>query len=148
MTSPCGSVVGILTLIELEMSQISLLQIGQEDIMVQRQVKEGLVVEASEDFTVALDTILKEDLKVEGVVRELVNRIQTRRKELDLDVTDSIELSVKTESTLVRQALETRKDYISGETLAVSLAEVSEIQDAWEVELNGEQAELSLVKKA
>ena len=56
---------------------------------------EGWLVTNKSDLTVALDINLDEDLKNEGIARELVNRIQNLRKEQSFNVTDRISLTIE-----------------------------------------------------
>ncbi|MEY5068213.1 MAG: hypothetical protein RLZ47_75 [Bacteroidota bacterium] len=71
-------------------------------------------------LTVALDVTLTEELKQEGISRELINRIQNLRKEQDLLVTDRIRVKV-TEHELISQAVENNLNYICAEILADQL---------------------------
>ena len=71
-------------------------------------------------LTVALDVTITEELKQEGISRELINRIQNLRKEQDLLVTDRIRVKV-TEHELISQAVENNLNYICAEILADQL---------------------------
>ena len=71
-------------------------------------------------MTVALDVTLDDNLRAEGLARELVNRIQNLRKDAGLDITDRIRLSV-TAGKEVRRALDANLDYIRAETLATDV---------------------------
>lgn len=79
-----------------------------------------LVVRSEEGTTAALDPSLDEELRAEGMARELVNRIQRLRKEAGLEITDRIRLGVEGPEE-VRAALEGFGDFIARETLAVEL---------------------------
>jgi len=128
--------------IELEQGAITF-----EDILIQRDVREGLVVEADSDFTVALDTVITEDLELECLARELVNRIQNRRKEMDLAITDRISVSLITESALVKKAIGSYQDYISEETQADDLTlqdDSATLNDPQESKLNDESIVFSV----
>jgi isoleucyl-tRNA synthetase len=124
-------------------------EIVAEDILVIREVKPGLVVEASTDLTVALDTRIDHELRLEMLARESVSKIQNLRKESGLEVTDRVEVFVKTESPLFREAVETYLSYITAEVLASFLGfseSVSE-KDGNTLDINGEMAVFSVVKK-
>jgi isoleucyl-tRNA synthetase len=92
-----------------------------EDIIIQRQVQEGMVVDADEHFTIALDTRISEELAMECDAREFVNRVQNRRKELDLQITDTIRVHVyqlDSSSSLAKTLQQKHlQQYIAGETL-------------------------------
>ena len=70
---------------------------------------------------VVLATELTPELVREGNARDLVRLIQDRRKELNLQFTDRIEVGIVTESAELRAAIEENLDYIKQETLAVTI---------------------------
>jgi isoleucyl-tRNA synthetase len=70
---------------------------------------------------VVLATELTPELIRAGLSRDLVRFIQDRRKELDLERTDRIEIVIATDSDDLKQAIEENMDYIKGETLATNL---------------------------
>ena len=80
-----------------------------------------LVVKSEDGYTAALDPTLDDELRTEGMARELVNRIQRLRKDAGLEITDRIELAIEGPEEVSR-ALEVHGDFITGETLALTLA--------------------------
>lgn len=103
------------------------LTIGQEsveialsDVEIITQDIPGWVVANEDDLTVALDTTITESLRLEGISRELVNRIQNIRKEQGFDVTDNIIVEIEKQETLCKAA-EVFRDYICSETLTQKL---------------------------
>jgi isoleucyl-tRNA synthetase len=70
-------------------------------------------------LTVALDVNISVELKNEGIARELINRIQTLRKELKFEVTDKINVTVSN-SSIIADAIKNNLSYISTEILANS----------------------------
>ena len=84
----------------------------------------GWLVANEGNLTVALDITLTDDLRREGVARELVNRIQNVRKSKDFDITDKIVVRI-TPDERVNDAVMQFKDYIARQVLAVSI----ELQD-------------------
>ena len=95
-------------------------EIGLSDIEVQRQEKEDVVVAVDNNLCVGLDTHLDENLVMEGRAREFVNRVQNMRKEAGFDVADRIYLWTQG-STAFEKAIQTHKNYIAAETLALNL---------------------------
>jgi len=77
----------------------------------------GWLVSTEGSLTVALDVTISEELKAEGIARELVNRVQNLRKESGLEITDRIVLKVDT-NDLVKSAIITNKNYVCDEVLA------------------------------
>jgi len=80
----------------------------------------GWVVASSGNLTVALDITVTEELRQEGIARELINRIQNLRKEKGFDVTDKINVKIEKNIDLA-PAIEHNMVYICSETLAESL---------------------------
>jgi len=85
-------------------------------------------------ITVALDTTVTAELKEEGIARELVNRIQTMRKDRNFEVTDKILLKIK-KNMVVDSAIKNNFNYICAETLAASLELVEVIDEGEAVEV-------------
>ena len=104
-----------------------------EHVTVQTQDIPGCLVSSEGGVTVALDVVLDDALKAEGLSRELVNRVQNLRKDAGLDITDRISLTVSAEGEL-RRALESNLDYIRTETLATEVT--------WTEEEAGENLQL------
>ncbi len=117
----------------------------ESEIDVQTQNREGFFVEVDAKKFVALSTELTHELVLEGMARELVNKIQNMRKEADFNVSDRIRLSLDTASALVEEAFEVHRDYILTETLTTEVVELpSEKAFNLDQNLNGEQATLSV----
>jgi isoleucyl-tRNA synthetase len=96
----------------------------------------GWVVANEGTLTVALDVTISDELREEGISRELVNRIQTIRKEQNFEVTDKIKLIVEKNNEL-NLAIQNNFSYICSETLAESLDLVEQIDhpNVQEIEL-------------
>jgi isoleucyl-tRNA synthetase len=116
------------------------LELAPEDVLLQRQEKEGLLVETDNRLTVALDTGLSENLIQEGFAREFVNKVQHMRKEMDLNVMDRITISYCAPIKL-HTALENFTDFVSSETLADQL-QVQETSEGTEWDINGEPCKI------
>lgn len=116
-------------------------EITPNDVQIERKVKEGTAAGNQGDLTVALDTQLNDELLEEGLARELVNKINTMRKELDFNVTDRIQITLQA-SDKVNHCFEKFYDYITGEVLATSVQYV--ICDGSTIDLNGEEAKILL----
>ena len=87
----------------------------------------GWQVLSQDGLTVALDVTITDNLKQEGLSRELVNRIQNIRKEKGFEVTDKIEISVE-KNEVLKNAITNNLSYICGETLANNLKFVDQIK--------------------
>ncbi len=91
-----------------------------EDLVITTEDLPGWKVASEGALTVALDVNLTEALMAEGTARDLVNRIQTIRKEKDFSVTDRIAVTIQTHEA-VTEAIAQFGDYIKAEVLANSL---------------------------
>lgn len=94
--------------------------LDMEDIEIASEDIPGWQIVTDGDVTVALDLTLTDELKAEGIARELVNRIQNIRKASDFEVTDRIIIRVKKDASLA-DAIAHYGDYICQETLADNL---------------------------
>lgn len=112
------------------------IELTPEDVAVERKVLDGVIALSSHQMTVALDTALTEDLLIEGLAREMVNKINTMRREDGYAVTDRISIHMKT-SSRVQDAFFRHKEYVCREVLAVHVEFVDELEGPqWD--LNGE----------
>lgn len=120
---------------ELNLSSGSVI-ISSEDVEIASKDIPGWSVASEGAVTVALDLTLTEELKSEGLARELVNRIQNIRKDKGFLVTDRISLEIK-ESAEINKAVTDNLGYICAETLAedLQLVESVEQKEAVTVEL-------------
>ena len=84
----------------------------------------------------ALDITISDELKKEGIARDVVNRVQNLRKDMGLDVQDKIKITAVDAGDVVGEALKAYKDYICVETQALSLDLVSELTGGEELEMD------------
>ena len=90
-------------------------EISIDDIEIKREQKSGIAAANEGDITVALDMNISEDLRIEGWAREIVNRIQNLRKEMDFDVADRIKIHYALPDEIAT-SIRAHHDYIAGET--------------------------------
>ena len=83
-------------------------------------------------LTVALEVTVTEELRREGVARELVNRIQNIRKSSGFEITDKINITLS-KNTQTDDAVNEYKDYICNQVLATSLTLADEVQEGTEL---------------
>jgi isoleucyl-tRNA synthetase len=117
------------------------IELTSEDVQVERHVKEGLQAANEGAITVILDTQLNEELLLEGMARELVNRVSTMRKEAGLDYTARIELTIEATDHLCA-AFDAYADHITGELLATKVTFAPNSGTEWEI--NGEPCTITL----
>ncbi|MBC7126379.1 MAG: class I tRNA ligase family protein, partial [Bacteroidales bacterium] len=100
-----------------------------EDVEILSEDIPGWLVANEGRYTVALDITITEELRMEGIARELINRVQNMRKDSGFEVTDKIRIKIQKHDKL-NKAIEVHKSYISTQTLAREIILVDE-------ELNG-----------
>ncbi len=94
--------------------------LSADEVELREEPRGELVVETDGGFTVALDTNIDEALRLEGLARELVNRIQRLRREAGLHVSDRIRVHIHGDAQLAATTA-VHGEWIAGETLAVEL---------------------------
>jgi isoleucyl-tRNA synthetase len=95
--------------------------IGEDEVTLALQPLDGYEVEAEAGHAVALQLELDDELRREGLAREIVHAIQNARKEAGLEITDRIRLGLGGDGTLIAAA-KAHEPYIAGEVLATSVA--------------------------
>ncbi len=118
-----------------------------DEVEVKAQAKEGFAVAEEGAYVAALVTELTPELVQEGLAREFVRRVQDLRKSAELDVADRIKLFVVA-STNLKSAIEAHREYITNETLAVSLdfSEPPSSASSVEDDFDGEKVKVGLLK--
>jgi isoleucyl-tRNA synthetase len=119
-----------------------------EEVEVHAEARQGLVVASEGAYLAALKTELTDELVNEGLAREFVRRVQDFRKNAEFEIADRISLSYDATPNLA-EAIESYREYIMGETLAVVLTR--QAGDATEgfsgnAEFSGESVTLWLKK--
>lgn len=97
-------------------------------------------------FTVALDLKITDDLRRACVARELVNRIQNRRKEQGYAITDKIEVILFSESEVLKRSVAENEDYIKGETQANAIVWKDSAAGLQESDADGEKVFVEAVR--
>jgi len=95
--------------------------LGPDDVTLALQPLDGYEVEAEAGHAVALQLELDDELRREGLAREIVHAVQNARKAAGLEITDRIDLTLAGDPDLIAAA-QAHQDYLAGEVLATSLA--------------------------
>ncbi|MDV6169582.1 isoleucine--tRNA ligase [Flavobacterium sp. DG1-102-2] len=106
-----------------------------EDVEISSQDIPGWLVANAGGITVALDITLTDDLKKEGIARELVNRIQNIRKDSGFEVTDRIRVTLK-DNKILQDAVIANEEYIKSETLTDALIFTQDVAEGVEIEFD------------
>jgi isoleucyl-tRNA synthetase len=95
--------------------------LGPDDITLALQPLEGYEVEAEAGHAVALQLELDDELRREGLAREIVHAVQNARKAAGLEITDRIDLTLAGDPDLI-EAAQAHQDYLAGEVLATAVS--------------------------
>jgi isoleucyl-tRNA synthetase len=96
------------------------IEIAEEDVIINRMPKPGLVVASAGSTVVGLETALTPELVAEGIAREFVSHVQSMRNEADFEVTQRIKLCVSTDEE-AKASVVSHLDYVKNEVLALSV---------------------------
>ena len=122
------------------------IKLNLEDVEITSQDIEGWLVANANGVTVALDVTISEELRNEGIARELVNRIQNLRKDSGFEVTDKIAVTLQKDG-IVENALDIKlEDYIKNETLTEKIELTTTVSEGVEVEFDNIKTKLFIEK--
>jgi isoleucyl-tRNA synthetase len=120
------------------------LTLSLEDVEISSQDIDGWLVANSNGITVALDITISEELKEEGIARELVNRIQNIRKDSGFEVTDKIKVHLQKNFEL-EKAVKANEAYIKSETLTQTMV-FEDISNGTEIEFDEIKTKIAITK--
>ena len=115
------------------------------DVEITSRDIEGWLVASSGRLTVALDVTLTEDLKQEGIARELVNRIQNLRKESGFELTDRIVVQFQKDEHIIN-AINNNLEYLKTETLTDELEILDDLKNGMEIAFDDVNTKLIIQK--
>ncbi|MGG5487707.1 isoleucine--tRNA ligase [Gaetbulibacter sp. PBL-D1] len=115
------------------------------DVEITSQDIEGWLVANEGALTVALDVTLTDNLRREGIARELVNRIQNLRKDSGFEVTDRINVVLQKDDNIVK-AIDTNLEYIKTETLTEELEIMDTVNNGIEIAFDDVNTKLFIQK--
>jgi isoleucyl-tRNA synthetase len=123
-----------------------LVEILRDEVEVQSEDVQGWMVASRGVLTVALDVSMTPELEMEGNARELVNRIQKLRKDLNLELTDRIIVEIQSDSEL-DPAFTQFNPYICAEILADHILLKHGLSEGIDTEINGKTLKINLITK-
>ncbi|HEV3379201.1 MAG TPA: isoleucine--tRNA ligase, partial [Thermoleophilaceae bacterium] len=121
-------------------------EIGPDDVQIVLQPLDGYQVERSGTHAVALNLELDDELRREGLAREVVHAVQGARKDAGLNVEDRIELMLGGDEELLA-ATRAHEDYVAGETLATSVTYDGADGTAAAAEIEGRRLLISVSRR-
>ena len=98
------------------------IEIHEEELIIEEIPNNGLCVNGNRDFKIGLDVEITEDLKMEGIIRDLIRQVQNLRKKSNLNVSDRIEFAFLGNQK-IHDSIEKFKDYLMNETLIELISE-------------------------
>ncbi len=111
-------------------------EFGLDDLLISSESAEGFISSSDKGVTVVLDTTITEELKKEGIERELISKIQSMRKEADFEVVDRITVNYLTEDQDIVNVFENGKELV-GVVLADSVTSGDAQGFSKELDING-----------
>ncbi|MBE7089466.1 MAG: isoleucine--tRNA ligase [Clostridiales bacterium] len=114
-----------------------------DDLLISSESAVGFIASSDNGITVVLDTNITEELKAEGVRREIISKIQSMRKDAGFEVTDKINVFYQTESGAIKEAF---GDELKSVVLAVSLVEGEGEGFTKSLDINGENVTVTVSK--
>ena len=121
------------------------INLSLEDVEISSQDIEGWLVANSNGITVELDITISDELREEGIARELVNRIQNLRKDSGFEVTDKIKVHLQ-KNSILEKAVTANEAYIKSETLTETLVFEENISDGTEIEFDEIKTKIAITK--
>lgn len=131
--------------------EISIVVSGNEvvlttaDVEISSQDIPGWLVANANGVTVALDITISNELRKEGIARELINRIQNIRKDSGFEVTDKVKIKILSQA-VIEEAVKANLEYIKSETLTDDLQFVDVIENGMEIEFDELKTQISITK--
>jgi isoleucyl-tRNA synthetase len=122
-----------------------IITLEKSDVEITSQDIEGWLVASSGALTVALDVTLTDDLKKEGIARELVNRIQNLRKDSGFELTDRITVQFQKDEHIIN-AINKNLEYIKTETLTDELEIIDDLNNGIEITFDDVNTKLFIKK--
>ncbi len=119
--------------------------LGLEDVEITSQDIEGWLVANEGALTVALDVTISDDLRKEGIARELVNRIQNLRKDSGFEVTDRIDVKLQKDDNIIH-AVDANMAYIKTETLTDELEIIDQLDQGIDIAFDDVNTKLFILK--
>ena len=117
-----------------------------EEVLISSEDIPGWSVATDEGLTVALDITLTEELKQEGIARDLVNRVQNLRKDMGLEVQDKVHIQVGKQEALTDAAIQNFAGYIQTETQALTLEVRDQVEGAIALDMDDFELQVKVTK--
>lgn len=124
------------------------MELTSEMLTVELQGTGHQLVATDAELVAALDPTLTEELRFEGLAREVVSLVQKARKSANFEVEDRISLQVLTSNALFQSALEKNRAYLEDETLAEYVMDLAQPTFEQTLEIEGQSVTLKLKRRS
>jgi len=122
--------------INLLVAQIGEIKITEDQVNIAYTDIPGLKVVSDENFTIALDVNISENLKMEGFARDFINKVQNIRKEMKFEVTDKIELNIFCDNEFLIESIKNNFNYVCNEIQANTIGFIQKENNLNELEID------------
>jgi isoleucyl-tRNA synthetase len=122
------------------------IKLNLEDVEISSQDIEGWSVANANGLTVALDVTISDELRSEGIARELVNRIQNLRKDSGFEVTDKITVAIQKDGVLENAITSDLENYIKTETLTDKIDLLTKVDNGVDIAFDNIETKLFIKK--
>jgi len=122
--------------ISLFISQIGEIKITIDQVNITYTDIPGLKVVSNDNYTIAIDINISENLKMEGIARDFVNKVQNVRKEMKFEVTDKVELNIFGDNKFLIKSIKNNLDYVCNEIQAKKIGFIKKENDMKELQIN------------
>ncbi len=121
-------------------------EILEEELIIDEIPKDNLCINSNKDFKIGLDVNISEELKMEGMVRDLIRHVQNLRKKSSLEVSDRINFSIKSNDEVIN-SMNQFIDYFKNETLIHSIIkDINSLEFSEKFKIDGLEVQISISK--
>ena len=117
-----------------------------EDLIIETVMPENQSISQDLSGWVSVNTFISEELEIEGMMRELLRRLQVQRKDLGLEIEDRIHLTYQSSSAQIIKLFEKFDNFLKSELLAVSINSGEPTDGLKEYKINGQKVLTGIVK--
>jgi isoleucyl-tRNA synthetase len=130
---------------DLALSDGTTVELAPDDVEVRAQSHAELALAQEAGYAVAIDTTVDDELRAEGIARDLIRLVNDQRKALGLEIADRIRLRIGATGR-VEAAAHAHRDWIAGEVLAVELEVTAPFDGGTTLEVDGDTVTLDLTR--
>ena len=122
------------------------LALAEDDLIFESASPEGWYIAEDKNGWVALDLAISEELEIEGLMRDLLRKLQVRRKEVGLEIEDRIKLVYETKDAKLKQAVEKFGGFLKAELLCLEMEQGTPSDKAGVIKVAGATLRVDIEK--